>query len=363
MRGPFPVLLILGSLFLACSACASLPAPSLDNFPAMANNAAPGASPKAIQTAKALGRGVNFGNMFEAPNEGDWGIRYQDSFVDAAWDAGFRSVRLPVRWSNHADTNPPFALDANFTARVESAVKRLLDKGFYVVLNMHHYRQLDGDKLDRGEFDVAEAYLDVRFLMLWEQIAQRFAGYGDRLAFELYNEPHGRLNGEAWNVLAARALGVVRKTNPHRIVVIGPTNWNNANHLPRLKLPNDAHLIVTIHNYEPFNFTHQGADWVSPRLPTGEKCCDGAQINNLTYPLSEAQEWAKDTRYPIYVGEFGAYNKADESSREHYTRLMRDEAEARGMSWAYWEFGSSFGVYDPARSAFRPGLLKALLGK
>jgi hypothetical protein len=31
------------------------------------------------------------------------------------------------------------------------------------------------------------------------------------------------------------------------------------------------------------------------------------------------------------------------------------------MSWAYWEFASTFGVYDPTQHAYRPELLGALI--
>ena len=51
---------------------------------------------------------------------------------------------------------------------------------------------------------VADAALDARFVMLWEQIAAHFQERDQHLVFELYNEPHGRLNGEAWLELAAR---------------------------------------------------------------------------------------------------------------------------------------------------------------
>lgn len=337
--------------------------PDIGSYPPLPSGAPPGASARAIAAAAAIGRGVNFGNMLEAPTEGAWGLTVTDDFIDKAASAGFTSVRLPVRWSNHASVTAPFTIDPAFMTRVESVVDRLLAKGLVVVLNMHHYRQLDGDKPDAGEAAVPGTLLDLRFVMLWEQIAERFKGRGDRLVLELYNEPHGRLNGQPWNVLAARALGVVRKSNPDRVVVIGPTSWNSANDLAKLDLPNDANLIVTVHDYNPFAFTHQGAEWVSPVLPVGVTCCTAAQVAEMTAPLDVAKAWSAAKRYPVFVGEFGAYGKADEASRITFNRTMRDAMETRGMSWTYWELAAGFGVYDPTKLAFRQGLLDSLLGQ
>ncbi len=337
--------------------------PDINTYPPLANDAPPGASASAVATAAAIGRGVNFGNMLEAPTEGAWGLTVTDDFIDKASAAGFASVRLPVRWSNHASVEAPFTIDAAFMTRVGSVVDKLLAKGFVVVLNMHHYRQLDGDRRDGGEVAVADAAVDVRFVMLWEQVATHFKGRGARLVFELYNEPHSRLNGEVWNVLAARALGVVRKTNPGRVVVIGPTKWNSASDLRLLKMPNDANLIATVHNYAPFTFTHQGAEWISPVLPVGVTCCSTSQQAEMTAPLDVAKAWSAAKRYPVFVGEFGAYNKADDASRIDFNRKMRDAMEARGMSWTYWEFAAGFGVYDPVKLSFRQALLDSLLGR
>lgn len=337
--------------------------PDIATFPPMANDAPPGASASAIAAAAALGRGVNFGNMFEAPKEGDWGLTVTDDFIDKAAAAGFASVRLPVRWSNHAGATAPYTIDAAFLARVTSVIDKLLAKNLVVIVNMHHYRQLDGDTPDAGELAIAAGAVDVRFLMLWDQIATHLQSRGPRLLFELYNEPHGRLNGEPWNVLAARALRVVRRTNPDRIVVIGPSGWNSANELQRFKMPNDANIVATVHNYDPFRFTHQGAEWVSPVLPVGVTCCSSTQTAEMAAPLDVAKAWSVAKRYPVFVGEFGAYGKADEASRIDFNRKMRQAMESRGMTWSYWEFASGFGVYDPSARVFRQALLSSLLGQ
>jgi endoglucanase len=39
------------------------------------------------------------------------------------------------------------------------------------------------------------------------------------------------------------------------------------------------------------------------------------------------------------------------------------EAEARGFSWAYWEFAAGFGAYDRDKKAWRDPILKALVPK
>jgi endoglucanase len=334
----------------------------IEAFPPMPSDHPPGASSPSRAISTALGRGVNFGDMLDAPNEGDWGLILRDEFIDVTAQAGFTSVRLPVRWSNHAAATAPFTIAPAFLSRVESVIDKLLAKGVYVVLDMHHYRQLDGDPLDSGEFAVDGALLDVRFVMIWQQIAQRFRSKSTHLLFELYNEPHGRLQPAKWNDLAARALNVVRKSDPIRVVVIGPTNWNGADALSTLRLPNDADLIATVHNYEPFDFTHQGADWVQPMLPTGIRCCDGDQQAAAIAPLATAKAWSVRMHYPIFLGEFGAYEKADMRSRVQFTRLVRDAAEVRGIRWTYWDLASNFGVYDPVAHMWRAPLKDALLG-
>lgn len=336
---------------------------SLADYPAAATGTPPGASARATAAAAALGRGVNFGNMLESPREGDWGLTVEQRFIDLLDGGTFASVRLPVRWSNHASADAAAVIDPVFFSRVDSVVDRLLDKGVHVLLDMHHYRQLDGDALDANERSVDPAVVEVRFLAMWRQIAARYKNRSDRLILEPYNEPHGSLTGR-WNDLMARAVGVIRRDNPQRLIVIGPTSWNSAADLSKLVLPNDANLILTVHNYEPFSFTHQGASWVTPPLPVGQDCCAADQLSKMAWGLDVAKAYGVKVGYPVFVGEFGAFSAADSAARQRYSRAMRDLIEARGMSWLYWELASGFGVYDPSGAgAFRADLKDALYGQ
>src|SRR5690349_18410179 len=82
----------------------------------------------AAESTTALQRGVNFGNMLEAPNEGDWGLDVREEYMDLIKQAGFDFVRLPVRWNNHADVSSPYALDENFVARVDEIIGWALER-------------------------------------------------------------------------------------------------------------------------------------------------------------------------------------------------------------------------------------------
>ncbi|MDB5799835.1 MAG: glycoside hydrolase family 5 [Rhodocyclales bacterium] len=361
-HGSAPALAALAMSCFIFGGCVT-PKPE-ESFPLYATSAEHvTASAQAFDTARALGRGVNLGNVFESPRgDGDWGVPMLADYVDKISTAGFTTVRIPVRWSNHATTDGAAVIDEAFARRIDETVDAFLVRGMHVVLNVHHYRQLAGDRLDPGEAQVDDAVLRVRFFKLWQQIAARYKDRSPRLIFELLNEPHGPLDAD-WNDMASRALRIVRQSNPQRVVMIGPGRWNSADALAQLRLPSDPNLIVTVHDYDPFDFTHQGAEWTKPVRATGVSCCSDEQRTRIARGLAIAQTWGQRNGYPLWLGEFGAYSKAAMPSRAAYTRAVRDEAEKRGITWAYWEFGAGFGVYDPRAGNWRPELLEALLGK
>jgi endoglucanase len=73
------------------------------------------------------------------------------------------------------------------------------------------------------------------------------------------------------------------------------------------------------------------------------------------------QAWAKEHHRPIYLGEFGAYDKADMESRVRYTGFVAREAERLSWSWGYWQFDSDFIVYDIANGRWVEAIRGALI--
>lgn len=353
-------LALLFSLFLA----ACLPAPQTPNptplsvpmepTPSMPPEPTPQPFPEAFAATRALGRGVNLGNALEAPNEGEWGLTLQAEYFDLVQQAGFNSVRIPVRWGAHAGTEAPYTIDPAFLARVDQVIDWALERNLVVILNIHHYAPQTRTLSQKVE----------RLSAIWDQIARHYQNYPPELLFELFNEPDNTLSASRWNEIAAEVLGVIRASNPERNVIIGGVNWNAYDQLQFLDLPaSDPHLIATFHYYLPFEFTHQGAEWAEGSeawLGTPWEATAAEQAA-LRAHFDEVAAWASAHQRPVLLGEFGAYSKAEMESRVRWTAFVAREAEKRGFAWSYWEFGAGFGIYDPVRRAWREPLLKALI--
>ncbi|MBA3313805.1 MAG: glycoside hydrolase family 5 protein [Planctomycetaceae bacterium] len=315
--------------------------------------AAPPEAKPIAEVNQSLGKGINFGNALEAPSEGEWGFRIEERYFDDVKQAGFESIRVPVKWSAHAAKTAPFAIEPAFAERVDWVLENATKRGLNVVLNIHHYDEL---------YDAPEQQ-EERFLALWSQLAKRYADQPGSVVFELLNEPRNPLTPEKWNALFPKALAIVRESNPKRAVIVGPGNWNNIDSLAKLELPDDENLIVTVHYYSPFHFTHQGASWAEGSDKwLGMKWGNDADRAAVRKDLEKAATWGREHNRPIYLGEFGAYSKADMASREKWTTFVRSEAARLGMSWAYWEFGSGFGAFDPSTNQWRRPLKQALVG-
>lgn len=115
--------------------------------------------------------------------------------------------------------------------------------------------------------------------------------------------------------------------------------------------------------YNPFYFTHQGAEWVPGSNAWLGTTWQGTSSEEkaVIRDLDAAATWARRNNRPVYLGEFGAYSKADMDSRALWTGFVARQAEERGMSWSYWEFGAGFGVFDRSRKEWNSRILDALV--
>src|SRR5437762_9482587 len=92
-----------------------------------------------------LGRGINIGNALEAPKEGEWGVTLKAEYFKAIKEAGFDTVRLPLKWSAHAAAGAPYTIDPKFAQRVDWAIDQAVTNRLNIIVNAHHYAEMDAD--------------------------------------------------------------------------------------------------------------------------------------------------------------------------------------------------------------------------
>jgi endoglucanase len=283
-------------------------------------------------------------------------------------NAGFKTVRIPIRWTDHAAIVNPYTIDAAFLSRVKQVVDWALAAGLNVVINDHHYIEM------MNESSANLPGHKARLHAIWSQICDQFtsANYSStRVVFELLNEPNGTVTYAEWNNIISDLTTLIwtTKGQSDRKIMIGTANWGGVPGLTNLVLPaacTSANTIITIHYYEPFHFTHQGAEWVDGAdawkgtLWTGS-ASDQAPLLSL---LNDVVTWNSQSSrgFEIFMGEFGVYTKyADQKCQQAWTAFISREAENRKMSWAYWEFCQGFGAFDPAAGSWKTQLLDALI--
>ena len=335
-----PALLLLGG----CAAAAAPPDPA----------EVPADTTRAAAANRLLARTVNLSNALEAPTEGEWGYRIEPEHLDAIKAAGFTAVRLPVKWTAHADEQAPYAIEPAFFARVDEVLDQALGRRLAVVLDLHHYDEIHEDPSD-AHF--------ARLAGIWRQIARRYQNRPPALMFEPLNEPSLELTTRRWGEKFPRVLAAIRETNPTRAVLVGPGNWNQIQELADLTLPPDPDLILTVHTYEPYEFTHQGATWSDDPPPTGRPFPKSGEEEELRAFLDTAVAYATARNRPVFVGEFGVIRHAPAADRPAWARFMRAEFEKRGWSWGYWGFAAEFRAYDPDRRRWIEPMRAALVGE
>jgi len=318
---------------------------------AQAANASKSHKIAASQTAASLpiGHCINMGGMLDSD---DWGGKKLDAsdFVNIR-HAGFDTIRLTTNWVNHASGTAPYTIDPAWMARVSDMVDAALGNGLNVILNSHFFPNLDEDPVTETP----------RLAGLWRQIAANFASRPNgRLFFELANEPHDNLTPDNLLATLGPALAAVRETNPTRPVIISGAPWATVDTLATLKLPDDPNVWPTFHYYDPMDFTHQGADWVSPAFPLGRVYGNQWDKLALVNDPPKAIAFAQRTGKMPFIGESGAYNLIPDAQRAQYHSAVYQAFTKVGVKVCVWAYSNTFPFWNYDTGKWHAGMLPSI---
>jgi len=290
-----------------------------------------------VDLSKLMAPGINLGNTLEAiPSEWSWGApATTQATMDGYKAAGFKTVRIPVAWSQYADADNN--ISPTWLARVKQVVDYARKSGLYVMINVHW----DGGWLNHPTYDT-QAATDAKLTRFWIQIANTFKDYDDYLLFAGTNEvgmdaPWGTPISPEWAAVqngynqtfvnAVRATGG-NNARRHLVVQAYFTNIDNAvaiNTVPTDTIAN--RLFMEVHYYDPYDFTLNGDSniwqWGAGATDPSavETWADEPWVDN---ELQKMKTKFVDQGIPVIVGEYGAYSKARFPDMPRYRRAWAD---------------------------------------
>lgn len=274
---------------------------------------------------------------------------------------GFLAVRLPVAF-DHFTTDGNTQLTEEILRKLHLIYAKCLQQNLKLVL-VYHYGRLRNDNL-YSEND--------RIIRLWKQVIQSLRAYPtNQLVYELYNEPTTDM--DVWKSAANTLVRELRKEDPDRIFIIGGANYNGINELLTMgKLAvDDGKILYTFHFYEPYIFTHQGADWTPektyitgfpypfeqnkmPKAPDQNDFSELAKdyrryYKEATYDylfnrIKQISELAKRQNLPLICTETGVINFADTDSKSNYLRDITKIMNEMDIPVFLWDYDDKFSI-------------------
>ncbi|MDD7403280.1 MAG: glycoside hydrolase family 5 protein [Butyribacter sp.] len=331
----------------------------------------------------------NLGNALESTSNGEtgetlWGNpTINKRLFKQVAAVGFKSVRIPVTWLSAVTVNGSTGTvntqecDA-ILDRVKEVVDMAIDYDLFVIIDVHH---------DGGE-NVTGKWLDITasnqtgiqnaFEALWTRIAQRFRSYDQHLIFESMNEVmesnnySTNVSDEIWtnindlNQIFVEAVRGAGGSNTNRFLMVPGYNTNiDSTVSAGFRLPDDTvsnRLMVSVHFYDPYNFTLNTGDGSTTSITEAESAYIGTQFAKLKTTFV-------DEGIPVILDEFGAVDKDNLDAIAAYTTEVVSQAQAKGIGYGYWDNGytGDYGMglwnrYTYGQTALGERLLPILAG-
>lgn len=287
-----------------------------------------GAAATSRQLHDAMGVGINYGQHFESDPTNLNKAAISSTHLRNMWNKGFRHIRIPVQWGlRMEDSGGNVVAKSPFVDNVKLSVDRALAEGFIVILNTHHdkwaYREwanntMLGTNMLPGTWHTTQ-YL---FKEIWEDICRNFAGYSDKLIFEIVNEPENVTNAVI-NDIHAQILPLIRANgHPRRTVMLSVNDQNSMYETSGINVPAGAdtnYLMLTVHNYGPWTFcgnNQAGTTFTEANYASME--------NAYIQATSKFGLTAGRNGIPINMGECGVAHRSFEAGERNADQEMDD---------------------------------------
>lgn len=310
-------------------------------------------------------------------------FRYGKHDFENLKSMGVEIVRLPVWFEVWNDGSPEYKIVPECFDMIDKAVEWSKELGLYLIIDFHN--DCNGNSKTNPE-------IEKLLLKIWPQIAGRYKDKGDHIVYEVMNEPHfssGNIKADItkWGKIQGNVIKAIREIDKNHTIIVGGGDWNSIDSMLALPDYKDDNLIYNFHDYTPFLFTHQGADWTytkrlthipfpyvkekMPALPKNPTPDEKREYTNyeknsseevLVTPLNKAVEFANKRNGALMCNEFGVYmNYAEAQERVNWYRIKCGWMSERGIIRVSWDYTQEFGVFNSTKESRFPEDLNAPL--
>lgn len=319
-----------------------------------------------LKEFKGYKKGVNFGGWL---SQCEHKKEHYDSFIKAedfakAKELGYDHVRLPIDYELIETEEGEFIEDG--FKYIDFAIENCKKNGLNMILDLHRTPGFSFDPFHNKTGLFADEKLQDRFYEIWDVLSKKYGKEKDMLCLELLNEVTNKEYCDTWNMMAGKAIEVIRKNAPTIRIIIGGYYNNSVEAVKDILDPVDENIVYTFHFYEPLLFTHQGACWIATmdqsfrcdfEMTFGEYEEKSAKLLCQAYSgftkynpddvmnekyfeelLLEAIKVAKEKNVCLYCGEFGVIDRAAKEEADKwfdcFYRVM-DKYEIGSARWNY----------------------------
>ena len=309
-------------------------------------------------------RGVNFSGWFETSDAQriPFNQYTENDFINVK-SLGADVIRLPVRLHDMTNGSPDYQLASIFLRLLDMAVNWAEKHQLYIIIDNHSFHPVNPTQSDIGKV----------LIPVWEQIAQRYKNRSGYVVYEILNEPHG-IPDDLWGEIQGRAIDAIRKYDQKHWIIAGGTDYNSFNKLTAIPKYKDPLLIYTFHYYDPFLFTHQGANWSPPlehlsgvpfpydpkRMPKVPLKLRGtwaegglqnyqqnASANHLMDILDRVTAFSNERNVPVFCGEYGVFiPNSNNEDRVTWYEFITKALDRRNISRTSWDYYGGFGIFN-----------------
>ena len=298
--------------------------------------------------------------------------------IDRIADWGADHVRLPFQ--NDVLTEETYEV-------MEQAIEWCNERGMGVILDLHYLTGMTCNPLILENPLFLEEN-QALFVRVWQDVSKHMKHHDDGVRYELLNEVTDGI-GYLWNALYPKGVQAIREEEKERKIYVGSNRMNEVACLVELRTMDDPNLIYNFHYYSPHAFTHQKARFDEDMRafnhaydypcffgdelyayvrehPDYVVRCPGVLLthNNrerLEKDLQAASNFMHYTGKPLYCGEFGVIETAQESSAVKWVRDMVDILKGKGIGYCYWCYKvRDFGLVDIDGNVVKPELARIL---